>query len=231
MNLELIAPHETVSGKQFLEQLRKYPCYAGLDLAAVTDLTAFVLAWEVNTTVYAYPWFFLPMDDIDERSKRDGVPYRQWWEQGYLHLTEGSVTDWRYVVTLVKEIAKEFKLREVAFDPYGARDVVRELADGGISCLDVSQSITSLTAPTKRLQELVLSKKLVHTGHPLLRWNFDCSSIYSDPNGNIKVFKPDRRKSSKHVDGVVALIMAISRLQNTEKKGPSVYLSRGVRTL
>jgi phage terminase large subunit-like protein len=137
------------TGQKFLEQLRKFPCYAGLDLAAVADLTAFVMAWEIDGRIYTYPFFYLPKDDITERCKRDGVPYITWSDQGFIHLTPGSVTDWRYVVSHIKELSGSFNLKEVAFDKWGARDVVRELMDGGITCIDTSQNVSSLTAPTK----------------------------------------------------------------------------------
>jgi len=219
------------TGQRFLEALKAYPCYAGLDLAAVSDLTAFVLAFPIKEYVYVYPWFFLPSDGLADRTKKDGVPYTTWSQEGHVELTLGSVTDWRYVVDRIKQLSQTFKIKEIGFDSWGARDVVQELSDGGLECVDVSQSIGSLSAPTKRLQELILDKKLVHTGHPVLRWNLDCSSIYSDPNGNIKVTKPDTSKSTKRIDGVVALIMALSRIQKTEPAKPSVYASRGLRIL
>jgi phage terminase large subunit-like protein len=218
-------------GLRFLEQLRKVPCYAGLDLAAVSDLTVFVLAWPIKDKVYVYPWFFIPGDGLAERVRNDGVPYTTWSQEGHVELTEGSTTDWRYVVGRIKELAGYFKIKEVGFDNWGARDVVRELGDGGITCIDVSQSIGSLSAPTKRLQELILDKKLVHTGHPILRWNLDCTTIWSDSNGNIKVQKPELGKSTKRIDGVVATIMALSRIQKTETPFKSVYSTRGLRTL
>ena len=218
-------------GRRFLDQLANFPCYAGLDLAAVSDLTCFVLAWAIGEEVFVYPWYFIPGEGLEDRTKKDGVPYDYWSQLGHVELTDGSTTDWRYVVNRVKELSGIFKIREVGFDPWGARDVVRELQEGGLTCVDIQQGIGSLSAPTKRLQELILNKKLVHTGHPVLRWNLDCTTIYSDQNGNIKVQKPELGKSSKRIDGIVALIMALSRIQRVEPKRPSVYQTRGLRVL
>jgi phage terminase large subunit-like protein len=206
-------------GRLFLERLRSYPCYGGLDLAAVNDLTAFVLAWPIDEYVYVYPWIWLPKEDLHKRSKRDNVPYVQWAEQGFLELTPGNVTDWRFVTARIKQLARTFEIREIGFDCAGARDTVADLMDDGLQVVDIGQGFLSMSAPSKRLQQLVLSKRLVHTGHPILRWNVDCATVDQDAAGNIKPIKPDRQKSSKRIDAVVAAVMAIDCLMKNDANG------------
>jgi phage terminase large subunit-like protein len=58
------------------------------------------------------------------------------------------------------------------------------------------------------LLSLVLSKKLRHGANPVLGWMA----------GNIKPAKPDRGKSGKRIDGMVALIMAIDRANRNENQ-------------
>jgi phage terminase large subunit-like protein len=108
-----------------------------------------------------------------------------------------------------------------------ARDVVRTLEDNGVKMIEVSQNMMSLTASAKGFESLVLSGKLIHSGHPVLRWNLDCSTIYSDVNGNIKVQKPDLMKSTKRIDGVIASIIALSRIQKAPPVFKSIYSTRG----
>jgi phage terminase large subunit-like protein len=50
-----------------------------------------------------------------------------------------------------------------------------------------------------------------HGGHPVLRWNVDCCEVMQDHNGNIKPTKPDRRKSTKRIDGVASMVNATAR--------------------
>ncbi len=47
-----------------------------------------------------------------------------------------------------------------------------------------------------------------HGGNPLLRWEIDNFAVVMDPAGNVK---PDKANAGDKIDGVVALIMAISR--------------------
>ena len=75
------------------------------------------------------------------------------------------------------------------------------------------------------VSELVLALiegKVRHGGHPMLRWMADCVTVKQDENANIKPVKPERLKSSKRIDGVVALIMAMS-LAIRNRQSPSIY--------
>ena len=204
----------------FLAALKPHPCYGGLDLAAVSDLTAFALVWPIQNYVYVYVWPFMPEEGIAERVKRDNVPYDAWARQGYVELTPGPVTDWRFVCARIKSLAQTYDIREIGFDRFGARDTAGDLITEGIPVADVGQGYISMSAPAKRLQELVLSRKLVHSGHPVLRWNVDCCTIDQDAAGNIKPVKPNRLKGSKRIDLVVALVMAIGRASAADQLGP-----------
>jgi phage terminase large subunit-like protein len=215
---------------KYLEQLRKYPAIGGLDLSQTTDLTSFVLAWSIKDKVYVFPWYFLPSDELQERSYRDAVPYTAWLEAGHVEVCQGSIVDYRYVTERIAALASYFDIKEIGYDRNGSRQIVTELSERGISCVDVNQNMVGLSAAAKRFEELVLSRKLVHSGHPVLRWNLDCSTIFTD-NGNIKVIKPDLKKSTKRIDGIVAAVIALSRIQKAPPVFKSVYAERGLLTL
>jgi len=202
---------DACAGNVDLEYLRRLPCYGGLDLAAVNDLTAFVLAWPDDDKIYVYPWFWIPEQGLKERSHRDNVRYDVWVKQGLIETTPGNVTDWRFVTQRILQLAQEFDIREIAFDRWGARDTIAELTDNGIQVVAHGQGYADMGAPSKRLLEAVLSRKLIHNGHQALRWNIDCCSVDCDAAGNMKPVKPERNKSSKRIDGVVATIMALGR--------------------
>jgi phage terminase large subunit-like protein len=207
-----------------LDDLRGQACYGGLDLASSGDLTAFVLAWRSQGKVLVYPWFFIPEEGVRERSHRDGVRYDLWAKDKFVELTPGNVTDWRYVTKRILQLAEQFEIKSIAFDRYGARDTVSDLQEAGLSVADIGQGYISMSAPTKRLEELILNKDLVHSGHPILKWNISCATISSDAAGNIKVVKPERLRSNRRVDGAVALVMAIDQImRQPPDEGDSIY--------
>ena len=74
--------------------------------------------------------------------------------------------------------------------------------------------------------KLTLEKKLIHGGHPILRWNMDNVFIKTDPAGNIKA---DKEKSTEKIDGVIATIMALDRaIRCGNNSSESVYDNRGI---
>jgi len=206
-----------------MHDLTKHAAYGGLDLAATRDLTSFALAWPIDELVYVHAWFWIPKEGLAERCHRDNVTYDRWADDGLIELTPGPVTDWRYVTDRIKQISTTYDVREIAFDRAGARDTVADLNEDGLTTVDHGQGFLSMSAPTKRLEELVLSRKLRHNGHPILRWNLDCVTVDADAAGNIKPVKPKRLMSSKRIDGVVALIMAISRAMLQTNDQPQVW--------
>ena len=84
-----------------------------------------------------------------------------------------------------------------------------------------------MSPPTKELEKLILSRKLIHNGNPILRWMTSNVTVRTDVNANIM---PDKKKSTDRIDGVVATIIALARAMVHQDEG-SVYETRGFITL
>jgi phage terminase large subunit-like protein len=171
--------------------------------------------------------FWIPGDNIRERIRRDRVPYDLWIDQGLVYATEGNIIHYAAIQQKLEELREIYDIREIAFDRWGATKLSVDLTDAGFTMVQFGQGYSSMSAPTKELLSLVLSKKLRHGANPVLRWMADSMEVKQDPAGNIKPAKPDRGKSGKRIDGIVALVMAVDRLTRDEEK-PSVYEKRGV---
>ena len=62
-------------------------------------------------------------------------------------------------------------------------------------------------SPTVQLLEAaVLDKRIHHGGHPILRWQISNVAIELDASANRK---PSKKRATGHIDGVVALMMAM----------------------
>ena len=114
---------------------------------------------------------------------------------------------------------------EIGDDPWNATQLAIQLGNDGFEMIDTRQGISSLSAPTKELERLVLDGRLRHGGNPVLRWMADCCSVKQDAQGNLKLVKPHRQQSSKRIDGISALVMAVDRCNRDENR-PSVYSRR-----
>lgn len=201
-------------------------CYLGLDLASTTDLAAMVAVFPDGDRFDALAHFWVPADGMRERERRDRVPYGQWAAAGLIEATEGNVIDYAAIKARVLDWAGRYRVRQVAYDPWNATQLMLQLADEGLDCVPVRQGFASLSAPTKDLLGLVLDGRLAHGGNPVLRWMADNVTVSTDPAGNIK---PDKGKSTQRIDGIVALIMALARAAAAE--GASVYDTRGLLVL
>lgn len=203
-------------------------CWLGLDLSATTDLTALALAFKRDDGGYAvFVDFFLPDDRMHERSTRDGVDYQQWVHDGFITTTPDSLVDLSFIRKRILDYDKRFDVQCVAFDPWQARTFAAMMVDDSVEMVEVRQGHASMGEPTKELEALVISGKLRHTGNPVLRWNAENVVVRLDANAN---YMPDKKKSVKRIDGVVACIMAIGRGQLAEDT-TSVYETRGFVTL
>lgn len=208
-------------------------CYGGLDLARVNDLSAFMLLFPPTRDPalgsMAEKWvvlsrFWVPVEDILRRARRDRVPYDVWRDQGFLTATPGNATDFAFIEAEIIALAGRFDLRELAYDRTFAGEIVQHLQDEGINLVQFGQGFLSMAAPTAELERLAVSRLLWHGGHPVLRWNASNVAVRHDPAGNIK---PDKERSSERIDGIVALCNALGRaMMRDESAGRSVYQAR-----
>ena len=222
-----LAAWDATAGIVVPEELKGRECYAGLDLSSTTDISAFVLVFPDDAGGYdVLPYFWLPGANLRDRINRDGVPYDVWSKEGRVYLTEGSVIHYGAIREKINQLADLYDIKEISYDRWNASMLVQQLQDDGHEMVPIGQGFASMNAPTNDLLKLVLEEKIRHSGNPVLRWMADCMVVKQDPAGNIKPAKPDRRKTGKRIDGMVALIMAIDRAMRHE--GPSVYDTRGL---
>lgn len=211
------------------EQLCGRVCYGGLDLSSTIDITAFVLVFPPEDESDKYvvlPYFWIPEETIDLRVKRDHVPYDVWKRQGYLQTTEGNVVHYGYIEKFIEDLGLKYNIREIAFDRWGAVQMVQNLEGMGFTVVPFGQGFKDMSPPTKELMKLTLEQKIAHGGHPVLRWMMDNILIRTDPAGNIKA---DKEKSTEKIDGAIATIMALDRaIRCGNDNGASVYDERGI---
>ncbi|WP_019002541.1 terminase large subunit [Succinimonas amylolytica] len=211
------------------DELEGRVCYGGLDLSSTTDITAFVLVFPPNDEddkYYIMPFFWIPEDTMELRVRRDHVPYDVWHKQGFLETTEGNVVHYGYIEKFIENLGTRYNIREIAFDRWGAVQMVQNLEGMGFTVVPFGQGFKDMSPPTKELMKLTLEQKLAHGGHPVLRWMMDNIYIRTDPAGNIKA---DKEKSTEKIDGAIATIMGLDRaIRCGNDNGASVYDERGI---
>lgn len=224
-----IADWDATAGLIVEAQLAGRICYGGLDLASTLDIAAFVLVFPgEDETVDLLCRFWTPAETIAERSRRDQVPYQHWVDQGVMTATPGEVIEYAAIEHEIGRLGERFNIREIAYDRWGANQMRQNLEGAGFTMIDMGQGYASMSAPTKELLKLVISKRVRHGGHPVLRWMADNLVVRTDAQGNQK---PDREKSRQKIDGMVAAIMGLDRATRHQEPKKSIYEERGVMSV
>lgn len=213
-------------GETDAESLLGRKCYAGLDLAATRDLSACVLAFPSDDGSYdllSYCW--APRENARKRERDDRVPYLTWAAQGHIKLTEGDVTDYDFILSDIESLAERYQIQNLAFDRFGAAQIVTSLQNVGLPVLQWGQGYLSMSPPTKELERLMAAKRIRYAVHPIFKWCMSNVVVETDPAGNIK---PSKRKSNERIDLAVSAIMAIGAAMKAEPDAGFVYNERGL---
>ncbi len=206
------------------------PAWGGLDLSARTDLTAFVLVFQQGGVWQVHSRFWAPEKGLRDRSKRDRVPYQQWADEGWLHVTPGATVDYEYVIRDIADLLDDVDLQAIAFDRWRIDVFRKDLEELGIEwpMVEFGQGYRSFSPALDTLESDLLNERMAHGSHPVLNMCAANAVVSQDPAGNRKL---DKAKATGRIDGMVALTMARAVASTEEDEGPSVYEQRGIVTL
>jgi phage terminase large subunit-like protein len=75
------------------------------------------------------------------------VPYDVWIREGFIEATEGNVIDYDVLRKRIQEDHDFFQIKEVAFDPWNATQLVTQLGSDGLNMIPFRQGFASMAAP------------------------------------------------------------------------------------
>ena len=190
--------------------------FGGLDLSAVSDLTALELVSEdgdVEST------FWLPEEGLTEKSRNDRVPYDQWARDGFLETCPGRAIEYDFVAEYLRTVFDRCDVQVINFDRYNMRFLKPCLIRAGFSEEELSrfkefgQGFQSMSPALRELESMLLAKKLRHGLHPVLTMCSANAVTVTDPAGGRKF---TTAKATGRIDGMVALAMAVSAASSGE---------------
>lgn len=182
--------------------------YLGIDASMTTDLTSVGWVAVKDGKFLAGQMSFVPEDKFTERMSRDKVRYDLFVEGGHLIKTPGSVVDYAYMKEFIVAFAKRHNVIQIGYDKWNLTHFAQDLMSEGYPMVEIPQSISQLSEPTKKLRESVYDKKFFHTGDPLLKWAVGNAVLKSDPQENVMIGK---NISRDRIDPIAAVINAYAR--------------------
>jgi phage terminase large subunit-like protein len=204
----------------------------GMDLSTTTDLTAICIAQRLPGGAYRAEWkYYIAEERAKYIEARDRVPYALWVRQGFITATPGKTIDYSYIEGDILELTKKYDVEHIGYDPWNAKDLVQRLINThGMSCVELRQGKSTLAAPSKELERLVIEGLVDHGGNPVAEWNASNAEVTMDYNGNYQVNKANNQ-GAKKIDGIAALIFSIAVWMGIEDSGPSIYETPGSLSL
>jgi len=223
MNMDKYNRCDAVATK--LEDFKGMKCWASLDLASKLDLTVLLLLFFRDGMWYVFCKFYLPEDTVEEKEHTTLSHYAGWAKDGWLTLTPGNIVDYDYIEDDIRATCREFDVECVAYDPWHATQLANNMMKEKIPMVEVKNVINNFSEPMKEIEALVVSNKLRPGGNPVLKWMMSNVVCHTDKKSNVY---PNKERPDNKIDGVIALIMALSRAILPEESKQSVYETRGL---
>ena len=239
-----------------MRALRDRPAVAGLDLSSTTDLTSFMLLFAPvphDPHWRLLPYFWIPDHELEERERRDRVPYGVWIKDGHLETTPGRAISKLHVLRRLQTICAYFDVRAIGYDRWRIEDLQQLMLEHDVSLpemlpfgqgfkdmgpavdeferrllgLPPKGEVIDLAAEEYELlpSETVDVETLRHDGNPVLTWNAGNAVTVADPAGNRKV---DKAKAIGRIDGIVAAIIATGISSKVAEAGGESIYEQGV---
>jgi phage terminase large subunit-like protein len=194
------------------EQFNDCVAYVGVDLAAVSDLTAVNWLIPQDGKFYNITKYYLPEAALIDKTNKE--TYKLWRRTGQLTITPGNVTDYDYVLRDIMESTKYLMIAGVYYDSWNATQFAINATEAGLPMQPYSQAIGNFNRPTKEFERLMLQGHVILNKSEATSFCFRNVIIKQDINGNAKPVKYD---DNNKIDGVIAILTALGGYLETNK--------------
>ena len=203
-----------------IEDFRDQYCYIGIDLAAVSDLTAVSLMYERDNSFVFKTLYYLPSEALQTKQNRE--KYRYWQSIGDINVIDGNVTDYNAILNDLLKINNITPIAIIGYDSYNSTQFIIECTNNGLNCEAFSQSLGSFNRPMKEFERLMYNDRIVLDKNEATRFCFANAEIKTDAHGNSKIWKSEMADAKK-IDGAIAILMALGIYLNK----PELHLTNG----
>lgn len=211
-----------------IEDYKNEITFGGIDLSTIGDLSAISICIppnedrQINKDKFIFKsWIFVPQEALETSANREY--YKEWKRRGWVHVTEGNVIDYNYILKTLLGISKDVELVDIGFDSYNSTQFVINAEAEGLPMAAYSQTLSSFNAPTKFFTMLVLSKKCIIDNNPVFDWMMANVEIGEDHNNNQKPFKAQGNKNNK-IDAVISSLMSLGTYLHSKWYSPEAWV-------
>jgi phage terminase large subunit-like protein len=218
-------------------RLRDLPNYAGarayigLDLAQKKDFAALSLVFE-HDVLEAGPdgvyepvrkWHVCTKLYLNELAIQESgnAHLTGWARQDYVQVTDGDLTDFDVVAEDLRSLCGMFNVQEIAYDPALSMYFAGKLIEEGLPLVEITQRAMFFTPALIQVENLVLEKKLVHDGNPVMSWMV--SNLVVKVSKFNELMSPTKERPENKIDGPIAMLMALGRALGNDGQETSYW--------
>jgi len=197
-------------GEIDFKAIRGRQCFGGIDLSQKVDMSALALVFppipdEERWIALVHYW--IPALTLEKKALKD-KPLVRWSRDGLVEIAGESRVDYEFIRNRIASLSERYSISEIGFDPWKATQLADELEKDGQMMVEVRQGHRTLSEATDELVSIVTDRKLCYGNNPVVRWNAKHCVAREDENGN-RI--PSKKRSRGNIDGISAIIIAISR--------------------
>jgi len=186
--------------------------YLALDLSMTIDNCSVAMVAVDGEKILADAIAFIPEDRIEEKNIIEKIDYREFIKTGKCYACGDRTIDYGFIEKFVMSIEEKYGVIviQIGFDRFNCISTAQKLEEAGYDTVEIKQHSSVLHAPTKLLEESILSGNFEYEENKLLEINFQNARCTYNDNLNRYV---NKKKSTGKVDMVVSLINAVYLLQ------------------
>lgn len=189
-----------------LDDFKDKPIYVGVDLAAVSDITAVTLLAENEDELFTKTFYYLPSSCLEGNVNSE--KYKLWARTGELVICPGNVTDYSIITNdFLKWRQMGLNIYSVSYDSWNATQWATEMTDNNFPLVPFSQTLGSFNRPTKEFERCIKLGKIFIDNNEITRWMFSNVALKRDFNENVKPVKGG--DESGKIDGVISNVQAL----------------------
>lgn len=196
----------------------------GLDLSSSNDLTAIGMLFPRDNSFQFMGRYYIPKNLLKLSENKNANIYQSWVKNGYLIATEGEIIDYDYIKNDILQLAKDYNLISVAYDPWNATYLTTQLIAEGITVEKAIPGFRTMSPACKELEVYASLQRIKHDNNPVMNWAIGNVVMERDAAGNIK---PTKAKSPNKIDPAIGLINAF-HVYMLEVQEKNLYAERGL---
>lgn len=202
-----ISDEKVISHMQPLDfnEFSGLPCYIGVDLASVSDITSVTFLWVIDGKYYFKVLNYLPSDAL--ATKENSIRYREFDMRGDLIIfPDSNVTDYDKILADITGIHETTPVYLISYDQWNSTQMIINATNYGFDCKPFSQSLSSFNRPTKEFERAMLQGNVVIDTNECVRWAFRNVLIKTDAHENQQIIKAT---AMSKIDPCVSMMMAL----------------------